>query len=311
MACYQTSEVKLAEWRGGDCDNTAGEPGRAETEIARFGAGGEFVLRMAVSGADRLTCWKLVYDEYLAHGYTHDLPLPYRYTAHDALPDTGTFLVERDGEPVGTITVYPDSPLGLPAEEVFRTDVEPIREAGRSPVEIGRLTIAPAFAKDRQVLMKTLEIPFLCARRVMGATDVVITVNPKHQNFYNRMMLFETLSGEKTYGSVCGAPAVLMRVDLGFQGRVIRWVHGEGACPAGDLPRHTIYRSFWNEAEERAVEERIRRIRQPLPAEFLRRYFVRERRLIPSLKSSLRYLFEACYRGYGLTGVGELVGVST
>ena len=185
-----------------------------EHEIARFGEKGEYRLVMAVAEADRLACWRLVYQEYVALGYVRPSALEYRYTLHDALPDTAAFLVERSGEAVGTVSVIPDSPLGLPADESHPDALAQLHAAGRSPVEVGRLAIRKDCMNDRTVLVALFDALSIYGRCVRRATDLVITVNPGHARYYERMLLFECLGEERALGSVCGAPAVLLRLDL-------------------------------------------------------------------------------------------------
>lgn len=278
-------------------------PKPARTEIARVGKNGEFSLHLATTEDDRLKCWHLVYEQYLALGYTERKDMEYRYSLHDALPDTGTFLVEAEGKSAGTVTVFPDSPLGLPADEIFKEEIDALRDAGRTPVEIGRLTIDKEHMNDRTILTTLFDILSLYSRCILGATDLVITVNPSHQRFYERMLLFETIGTARTLGSVCDAPAVLMRLDLELQKTVIRWAHGEGALPEDLNPGRTFYGYFSSEAEEEERVARLRRSRRMPTREFIRQYFIWLKPLIPSLPSPLRYFMDKCYPGYGLKAV--------
>ena len=295
MACSQTSEVRRDEWPG---VAVGAGMGVQSSLIERFGADSEFELHLAVTGEQRLVCWNLVHEEYVARGYAKPQTPPLRYTLHDALPDTGTFLVERAGAAVGTISVFPDSPLGLPADEIYRAEIDTLRDAGRIPAEIGRLTIASAHAQDRQALMKMIEIPCLYARHCLNATDVAITVNPAHERFYGRMMRFETLGATRAFGSVCGAPAVLMRMNLGYQEALIRSARGEGPSPDGVDAHRTVYRGFRRAEGACQAAGRIRRAQRPLAHDFMRTYFVRERSLLPVLRSPLKYFLSKCYPGF-------------
>jgi hypothetical protein len=217
-----------------------------------------------------------------------------RYSIHDALPDTATFIVDTDEGIAGTISVFPDSPLGLPADELYEAELDDLRDGGR-PAEIGRLTIDPKYAKDRKLLMTIVEIPCLYARCVLRASTAVITVNPCHANFYRRMMLFDVIGEERVFGSVCGAPAVLLEIDLAWQRKVIDWVRGEGPQPDGvNEARRTVYRSFCSQADERCLAARIRRSRHAPEQAFVRRYFVEERSLAAELSSPCQYFFEKC-----------------
>lgn len=128
-----------------------------------------------------------------------------------------------------------------------------------------------------------------------------MTVNPSHERFYERVLLFERIGTEKSLDSVCGAPAVLMRMDMRFQEQVIRWEHGEAGKPeslAGE--RATFYRHGPTVQEEAGQAAAMRGEMGTLSERFLRKYFVDERPLIPESSRPLRRYFEACYPGYNL-----------
>ena len=268
-------------------------------EIARFGERDEFILRLAVTEEDRLKCWRLTHIEYMAQGYAKPGGLEYRYSIHDALPDTTTFLIEADGKPVGTVTVFPDSPLGLPADEIYRREIDGLRAAGRRPVEVGRLAISQEYAHERSILTNLFDILSICARRMHRADDLVITVNPSHAQFYRRMILFETAGEPRELDSVCGAPAVLLRLDLGREERSRRYAHGEGPKPADYPGGRTMYPRVSGRIEEESRVQRLRQFRRRPDGAFIRRYFVWLRPLIPGLSSGLRNFFETCYGDLG------------
>ncbi len=238
---------------------------QADCVVERFGPKNEFTLVLAASAEDRKTCWRLVYEEYLAKGYTKPNAERLRYSAHDALPDTFTFLVKEGETPAGTVSIYPDSPLGLPGEEIYGDEIETLRRAGRTLVEIGRLTIAPAFANDRKILMEMVEVPGMVARSVMKADDMVITVNPNHCSFYERMMRFETVGPAKVFGSVCGAEAVLLRMDLALQARMIEQARAPQSGPDSKRLRRTVYRAFRDAMAERNFARCVRRLQRLYP----------------------------------------------
>lgn len=265
-----------------------------------FGHHGKFRVCVA-SEEDLPKCWHLVYQKYVASGYEKPGSFGYRYGIHDAIPGTGTFLIEDDGEPIGTVTVYPDSILGLPADHIYKLEMDDLRAQGRKLVEVGRFAIRRDYERERYILTTLLEMTSIYARSLMRATDMVITVNPSHVKFYERVLLFDRIGEEKSLDSVGGAPAVLMRMDLRFQEQVIRWEHGEGVRPeklAGK--RATFYRhgpTVQEEAEKAAV---IGGERATFSERFLRKYFVDERPLLPESSRPLRRYFEACYSGYNL-----------
>lgn len=269
----------------------------ASGEIARFGEGDAFALKLAVSEADRLKAWRLVYREYRSMGYVRPQALEYRYSIHDALPDAITILIERDDEAVGTVSVYPDSPLGLPADEAFGDRLAPFRRAGRRPAEIGRLTIGSEYANDRAVLLNLLDALAIGARAVRQASDLVITVNPCHAHFYERAALFERLGEKEKLDSVCGAPAVLLRLDADLEVAARRHAHGEGPRPEGLRRAHTIYSHLSGLAEECRRAERMRRACRRPDERFIRRWFMQARPLIQNLPPAAREFMQQCYPG--------------
>lgn len=63
-------------------------------------------------------------------------------------------------------------------------------------------------------------IAYMYARRFARCTDLLIEVNPRHVRFYRAMLGFEVLGEERTCARV-DAPAVLLRLDLGYCERQI------------------------------------------------------------------------------------------
>lgn len=279
------------------------EPGGLHVgEICRFGERNEFSVHVANTEEERLKCWHLVYQEYLAKGYAKPQELEYRYSLHDALPDTATFMLKVDQALEGTVTVFPDSPLGLPADELYREELDSLRQAGRRPVEVGRLVIAREYTHNLSLLVGLFDVLAMHARRVMHASHLAITVNPSHAKYYERMLLCRRMGPERVMQSVSGAPAVLLSLDLNMENEMRQYVRGECAKPDYFPGGRTFYAHTCSRAEEDARVERIQRGKLGLSQDFLRRYFVWVKPLIPRLPSSLQYFFEKCYPGFDLKG---------
>ena len=291
------SDRSLVEPCGGLDDAEDAVVNRESPELLKFGPAEEYTLRLATTEADRLRCWHLVYKEYLALGYTTAQELPYRYSIHDALPDTVTLLVEKDGEAIGTVTGIPDSALGLPADAIYRDELDALRGGGRRIMEVGRFAIERTHQSQRRILTSLMDILTIYARRVWGATDFVITVNPSHVKYYERMLLFKRQGGLKTLESVQGAPAVLLALDLGLEERIRRYAHGEGPKPEEYDGGHMLHQHSSNREQEEAHVARLGRLPRRLDREFLRRYFLWVRPLIAGLPEEAQALFENWYPG--------------
>jgi N-acyl amino acid synthase FeeM len=224
-------------------------------------ADGAYRIRVAEDRATREAAYRLVYDLYLEKGYAQKRPSRMWLSLHDALPGTTTLVVERDGEVVAAVTVVPDSPLRLPADRVCGAELAKLRRAGRRPGEIISLGVSAGIEDNRLVLVKLFNFAYLLARGVHQATDLVVTVNPRHAGFYARMLCFEQISDERRYGKVGGAPAVLLRVPLENVEGYCRKAGSEN-CPR-EL-RHTLYRFFIAAGKSGGVIARLARAVRPM-----------------------------------------------
>jgi hypothetical protein len=189
---------------------------------------------------------------------------------YDALPETTTFLVERiDGTAVGALTVVLDSPMGLPADELYRGELDALRASGRRPAEIVSLGVDEEAARGSQVLMKLFNFAYLVARKIRRATDFVITVNPRHVAFYRRKVLFAEAGPERSYEKVGGAPAVLLSIPLDTPDRL-----------AEEVRARTIYRFWLDEAQEAEAVPALAGHLRPMTERELGYFFVAQTDLL-------------------------------
>ena len=79
--------------------------------------------RVARSRDELAQAFHLVYEEYLKQGYIHEHPSKMRLSLHNLVPETTTFIAKVDSTVVATATVIPDSPLGLPMDELYREEL--------------------------------------------------------------------------------------------------------------------------------------------------------------------------------------------
>ncbi len=253
------------------------------------------IIHIACTGDHRHAAWQLVYEAYRAQGYTGETDGKLWYGLHDALSDACTILIEDRGDPVGTVSIYPQSPMGFPAHKLYARELNAFCASGRRPVEIGSLAVTGSKEKDRTIVTNLFDLLSLYSRCLVGATDLVITVNPKHQGFYERMLLFEQIGGEKHYDRVGDAPAVLMRLDLEKQEQVIRWEHNEGPRPEWHTGKHTMYRGFSSLEEEERRVAWLKRACRPLDFEAFWAYFVEERPLVQEAPHDVQNHLESVY----------------
>ncbi|MBA4387646.1 MAG: hypothetical protein C0404_06670 [Verrucomicrobia bacterium] len=194
----------------------------------RFGKNGEYEITIARTLEDRKRAWAMVYKLYLEKGYAQPDSDQLWYGMHDALPQTTTFIVTRDGNDIATVTVVFDSEIGLPADTLYRDELDKLRMNGRRLCEVVSLV---SNETDRRgaidVLKHLFKVGLHMSTRLVDATDFVITVNPHHAAYYERKLLFRRTGEIRSYEKVNGAPAALLILDLVTLSDTYREHYGE------------------------------------------------------------------------------------
>jgi len=146
-------------------------------------------------------------------------------TLFHILPNTRTILVRALERVLATVTFIPDSPLGLPADEGFRPEIDHLRAAGRRLAELSSLAVDDQIRlEDRPNLSRWLFHAMEALAFSRGRIDdVVITVNPRHVSFYERRIGFEPMTAPRPLAKVQGADAVLMRARTELDRSHLRW----------------------------------------------------------------------------------------
>jgi N-acyl amino acid synthase FeeM len=173
------------------------------------------VVRPANSFAELEAAYELVYRSYLGRGYIQPNDSHLRVSIFNFLKDAITFVGVYGDSVIATVSLIPDTTAGLPMEEIYHDELEQIRTEGRKLAEVTMLA-------DRRVEVRRT-LPMLLAlmkqvldysMHVLNATDICITINPRHNDFYERYLLFSELGGLRSYPSVRNNPALGKRLDL-------------------------------------------------------------------------------------------------
>ena len=129
--------------------------------------------------------------------------------------------------PVYTISLFPDSDEGLPMDAGFKSQLDNLRNQGRSIAEVGCLTSNPSFRKrDMNIPMLGNRIIHQYATQHLDLDDLVIAVHPKNRWVYEDVLLFEKIGTMIQYSYVKNNPAVAMRLDLRSAEKKYKKVYG-------------------------------------------------------------------------------------
>lgn len=184
----------------------------------------KIIYRVARSRREIEEAFSLVYKEYASRGY---IPKHYksnlRISIFNAVCSTVTFVAVEGKKVVATVTLIPDSPLGIPMDKIYKDEVDGLRKKGLKVAEVSQLSIdSELFPKSWFSMFNFSKLIFVFklfkvvldyAIYVAGLDELCIAVNPAHQYLY-RFITFEQMGGLKYYGSVNRAPAVAFRCEL-------------------------------------------------------------------------------------------------
>jgi hypothetical protein len=179
--------------------------------------------KVASSKNELEQAYSLVYKTYLASKLTRKYRCPLRLSAFNALPSTTTFISKLGRKIVGTVTLIPDSEIGIPMDKIYKKEVDAIRRPGRKIAEAGMLGTARDFfvpgafsllnAKKMIFLFKLFKLLVDYALSHAELTDLCIAVHPKHARLYE-FLKFRRIGKLKYYSSVNKKPAVALHLDL-------------------------------------------------------------------------------------------------
>jgi len=176
---------------------------------------GKFSIRTADRLDLRQEAYKLLYKIYSKMGIAQDKSTELWLSIFDALPETTTLVAEDNkGEIRGAITLVFDSPIGLPADELYNEEIDELRNSGRKICELISFGVNEAARGSIKILAILYYSAYLLAWRKNKATDFLVTVAEYHENFYCRAIKFKKIGAVRNYAKVNGIPTVLLNLPL-------------------------------------------------------------------------------------------------
>lgn len=187
---------------------------RAPRPIPVNGVSRPIEVKIASTESEWEQAFQLAAASYQARGYESPGTNRLRFTPYHALPDTVTFIALHHGEVVATLSVVMDNRfLGLPMEDVYPDEIAMLRQQGRRLAET--TTLADAGLSIREFIQVFVGLIKLAMQhhRSHGGDTPVIVVNPRHRQFYTKMLGFVRMGSLRTYAAVQDHPAEAFWVD--------------------------------------------------------------------------------------------------
>lgn len=223
-----------------------------------------FTIHVAADFALRSRAYRLAYSMYLKKGYVSQREDGLLFAPYDLSSDTFTLLaVDADGRDAGTVTLVFDRGKALPCAEVFGDEVTTLKRAGHRMAEVTRLAICDDYRLSKELLVALFDAIYIYARRVKRCTDFIIEVNPRHVNYYRRLLFFEPLGEEKACPRVNGAPAILLKLDLGLAAASVQEMSGT----APSRRARCLYPYFVSYDDEPRIARQFTRTFRPISIE--------------------------------------------
>jgi hypothetical protein len=180
--------------------------------------------------------FRLVHGQYVWRGF---MSAPHasgrRVNLRHALPATRVFVAQEGARVVGTATVFQDSPLGLPMDDVFGDQLAAMRARGRRVAEVSALAMdGDRRAYGLPVLMRLLRLVLLYSASVARLDDLCLVVRPQHASFYQQLGTCRVMGEPRDYEKVNIEGAVALHIDLH---EIRAMIH---AIQAGQTPANPI-----------------------------------------------------------------------
>jgi len=229
---YQLKDLVLPEAQA----EAGQQSGQVEQQV--------FKIRLAHSAERVSSASMLVQRKYAGRGY--------EASGFQKAPERITLMAFQDDKVIGTLTLGLDTPKGLLVEELYKSEIDSLRKAGRKVCELTKLAVDQTHG-SKHVLASLFHISYIYGRVMQGYTDVVIEVNPRHVAFYKRMLGFTEFGTERMCARV-NAPAVLLRLELEYVDRQIELLGGRTESAPGE---RSLYPYFFSKTDEIGITNRV------------------------------------------------------
>lgn len=225
----------------------------------------EFTIKIANTLEERDAVFRLAYQVYLDKGYVIKNTNEWLVNTYDQNHSTTIFLVkDRAGAIVASATLVFNDESILPTESIYKKEIKELSNSGSKIVEVSRLIINPDFRNSKEILVLLFNYMFIYGFHVKQFDTTIIQVNPRHKDYYRKLLNFKEIGGEKYCPIVQNAPAILLGLPLSlYYEEVVRNNKDE----SNDKKNRSLYPLFLNLEQEKLVVHYLKKQAKPISVE--------------------------------------------
>lgn len=185
------------------------------------------VNHVARSARELEDAYSLVHREYKTIGLVRKSykKSRLRISIFNANPDTTTFVAKYRSRVIATVTVIPDSPLGLPMDKIYKKEMDVLRRKKLKLVEVGQFaTDTSLFPKGWFSLFNFNKLIFILRlfKVVLdyltyeaGVDEICINMVPGHERLYDLLMFENLVKKPRRYSSVNNRVVIAKHLTIG------------------------------------------------------------------------------------------------
>lgn len=175
----------------------------------------ELVFKQAETTDEINQAFNLVYQSYVELNYMDPNEAKIRLNKYNTLSTTIILVAKWKDEVVGTLSIIPNSALGIPSEQSW--DLTHYKSGGRQIAEISALSIKKGFRKQRgKLLLPLCKLMYYFCTKVLQLDGIIISTKIEVEPFYTDVLLFEKieLGSQNQNKTVKGVPATCCYLKL-------------------------------------------------------------------------------------------------
>lgn len=173
-----------------------------------------FRVEIARTKEDLECAYALLHDCYVGIKIMDPQPSGLRCNLFSFLPTSTIIVAKYKGHVVGTVSAIKDSSSGLPSDKEFKKENDQFRKQGKVLIEASALAVAPEFRRNHGVSLLIMKHLYNYCRLCFRGDYMVGAVHPKSEDFYKALWQFEKNGEPSQYGSLKGAAAIHISMEL-------------------------------------------------------------------------------------------------